>query len=156
MSQEKYDFSANVLETVFTFFRYFICQPVYSFVFVRILLIKKGGKRQIFDCIYPKTQSNERQLFMLEGISEKDRAAEVAVAVRPISVAVAIRASIVAVAVGPVAKSVLPARNGFIRRNLFLDSGLFSRVSQAAGSQHHQKNGEHLFIGICKLKVPTE
>ena len=125
---------------------------------MRILLIKKGGKRQIFDCIDPKTQSNERQLFMLEGISEKDRAAEVAVAVRPISVAVAIRASIVAVAVtvGPVAKSVLPARNGFIRRNLFLDSGLFSRVSQAAGSQHHQKKGEHLFIGICKLKVPTE
>jgi len=85
---------------------------------------------------------------MLNGISKKDRATEVAIAVRPISVA--IRASIVAVAetVRPGAKSVLPARNGFIRRNLFLDSGLFSRVSQAAGSQHHQKDGEYLFIGI--------
>ena len=31
---------------------------------MRILLIKKGGKRQIFDCIDPKTQSNERQLFI--------------------------------------------------------------------------------------------
>ena len=126
------------------------------FPFCEKFVNEKGGKRHIFDCIDPKTQSNERQLFMLDGISEKDRAAEVAVAVRPISVAVAIRASIVAVSVGPVAKSVLPARNGFIRRNFFLDSGLFSRVSQAAGSQHHQKNGEHLFIGICKLKVPTE
>ena len=95
---------------------------------------------------------------MLNGISKKDRAAKVAKAVRPISVAVAIRASIVAVAetVRSVSKSVLPARNGFFHRNLFLDSGLFSRVSQAASSQHHQKNGEYLFIGIYKLKVSAE